>query len=117
MRTDSLIKTFHAPAAIDGYTVATFAAGANTVAAAAAVTNALIGVTTSIGSQDNGRCDVILAGVSEVRIGGVVTKGDVLTADAQGRAVTAGAATDRVIGLALADAVVGDIAHILVAQG
>ncbi len=116
MRSDTLIKTFHAPAAVEGYRVVTFATGINAVEAADAVTDPLLGVTTSIGSQDNGRCDVIVAGVSEVRIGGAVTKGDVLTADASGRAVTA-AGTDRVVGIAMADAVADDIAAILVAQG
>lgn len=117
MRNDTFIKTLSAPVAVDPYTLVTFAAGLNTVQAASAVTDVLIGITTSIGTQENGRCDVILGGVSEVRIGGTVTKGDVLTTDASGHAVVATLTTDRVIGIAFADAVVGDIAPILVAQG
>ena len=116
MRSDTLIKTFHAPAAVEGYQVVTFAAGVNEVEVADAVTDPLLGVTTSIGSQDNGRCDVIVAGVSEVRIGATVTRGEVLTTDASGRAVTA-TGTVRVVGMAMADAVVDDIASILIAQG
>lgn len=117
MRSDTLIKTFRAPVAIAGYTIVTFAVGINAVETADAVGDALIGITTSIGSQDNGRCDVIMAGVSEVKIGGNVSKGDVLTTDASGHAITATQATDRVIGLAMADAIANDIAPILVAQG
>ena len=117
MRTDTLIKTFHAPASVEGYRIVTLAVGVNTVETANAVTDPLIGVTTSIGSMDNGRCDVIVGGISEIKIGGSVTRGDVLTTDASGRAVTSGAGTDRIIGLALQDAVLDDIASILVAQG
>ena len=117
MRSDTLIKTFHAPAAVEGYRVVTFATGINTVEAADAVTDPLLGVTTSIGSQDNGRCDVVVAGITEAEIGGTVTRGDVLTSDASGRAVTSAAGTDRVVGIAMADAVAGDIAAILIAQG
>ena len=117
MRSDTLIKTFHAPMPVAGYRIVTFAAGANAVAAAGAVTDPLLGVTTSIGSQDNGRCDVIVAGVSEVRFGAAVGKGDVLTTDASGRAVLATQVTDRVVGIALADAVADDIAPLLITQG
>ena len=108
MRTDTLIKTFHAPASVEGYRIVTLAVGVNTVETANAVTDPLIGVTTSIGSMDNGRCDVIVGGISEIKIGGSVTRGDVLTTDASGRAVTA-AGTDRVIGMAINDAVADDI--------
>lgn len=117
MRTDTLIKTFTCGSAIAGYTLVTLASAAGAVEAANAVTDVLIGVTTQIGSQDNGRVDVVMGGVTEVKIGGSVTKGDVLTTDASGHAVTATQATDRVIGLALQTAVAGDIASILLAQG
>jgi hypothetical protein len=117
MRSDVLIKTYNAPAAIPGYSLITFAAGINNIETANAATDPLLGLTTSVGSQDNGRCDVIMAGVSEALMGDTVTKGQVLTTDASGRAIPATADTDRVIGIALADAVVDDIAAILVAQG
>jgi hypothetical protein len=116
MRSETLIKTFMAPAAVEGHCIVTLAAGLFTVQSAGAVTDPLIGVTTRIGSQDNGRCDVIAAGFTEVKIGGAVTRGDSLTTDASGRAVTA-AGTDRVIGIALQDAVADDIAAIMLGQG
>ena len=117
MRSETLIKTFTAPAAVTAYTLVTFAAGNNAVEIANAVADPIIGISTSIGSQDNGRCDIVMGGVSEARIGGTVTKGDVLTTDASGRAILATAGTDRVLGIAMADAVVGDIADVLIAQG
>jgi len=117
MRNDVLIKTYLAPNPLPGYTLVTLAAGVNTVAAATGITSPLVGITTSVGSQDNGYCDVIHYGASEVRIGGTVNKGAALTSDANGHAVEATATTDRVIGLALADAVAGDIASVLIAPG
>jgi hypothetical protein len=117
MRSDTLIKTFHAEAPLEAYRLVTFATGINAVEMADAVTDPLLGVSTSVGSQDNGRCDVIVAGVSEVVIGGTVSRGDVLTTDASGRAVLSTQITDRVVGMALADAVVDDIAAMLIAQG
>jgi hypothetical protein len=117
MRSDTLIKTFNAPVAVTPYTLVTFAAGSNNVEIANAVADPIIGLSDSVGSQDNGRCDVIMAGVSEARVGGTVTKGDVLTTDSTGRAILASAGTDRVLGIAMADAVIGDIAAVLVAQG
>jgi len=117
VRSETLIKTFNAPAAVAGYRLITFATGVNDVELADAVSDPIIGVTTSIGSQDNGRCDVVVAGITEAAIGGTVTRGEVLTTDASGRAVTSAAGTDRVVGIAMADAVAGDIAAILIAQG
>lgn len=115
MRNDTFIKTFTAPTAVPGYTIATLATGANAVETANAGTDALIGVTTSIGTQDNARCDVIMGGIVEVLIGGAVTKGDLLTTDASGHAVTA-ISTDRKLGIALATGVSGDIIPVFLRQ-
>lgn len=118
MRNDTLIKTFRAPTPIEGYLLVTFGSADGEVAAASASTDALIGVTTQIGTQDNGACDVVMAGVTEVKAGAAVSRGDVLTANATGYAVPSSEATDRVVGIALtAAAEAGDIISILVAQG
>ncbi len=118
MRNDTLIKTFHAPTPIDGYLLVTFGGADGEVAAATAATDALIGVTTQIGTQSHGACDVVMAGVTEVKAGAAISRGAVLTADANGRAITSSQATDRVVGMALsAAAEAGDIISILVAQG
>ena len=118
MRNDTLIKTFIAPVAVNGYLVATFAAGAGEVELANAATDPLIGVTTQIGTEGNNRCDVVMAGITEVKAGAAVTKGAALTVDASGRVIASSQATDRIIGLAMGDAAqADDIISILVAQG
>ena len=115
MHNELYVKTFTAPTAVPGYTIATLAAGANAVETANAVTDALVGVTTAIGTQDNARCDVVLEGIAEVLIGGAVTKGELLTTDASGHAVPA-IATDHKLGIALATGVSGDIIPVFLRQ-
>ena len=117
MRNDGLIKTFYADGALAGRKLVTFGTGKLKVKEATAATDALIGVTTQIGSEGNGRVDVIFSGITEANAGGTITKGDVLTSDANADAVTASQATDRVIGIALEDAVAGDFVSVLIAHG
>src|SRR5690554_272073 len=118
MRSDTLIKTFQATTPIAGYLLVKPGTNDGEVAAATASTDALIGVTTQIGTQDNGSCDVIMAGVTEVVAGAAVTAGASLTADSSGRAVTIGATAGRTIGVAItAAAAAGDIISVLLAPG
>ena len=117
MRNDCLIKSFFAEGTLEGRKLVTFGAGKLTVKQATAADNALIGVTTQIGSESNGRVDVIFSGITEATAGGTIAKGAVLTSDASASAITASQASDRVIGIALEDAVEGDYVSILIAQG
>lgn len=118
MRNDTLIKTFKAPVAVSGYLVVTFGTLPNEVELANAATDPQIGVTTQIGTQNNGCCDVVMGGITEVKAGAAVSRGDALTVDTSGRVIASSLATDRIIGLAMADAAqANDIISILVAQG
>lgn len=117
MRNDGLIKSFYADGTLRGRKLVTFGTGKLKVKEATAADQALIGVTTQIGSETNGRVDVIFSGISEAVAGGSIAKGDVLTSDANADAITATQAADRVIGIALEDAVAGDYVSILIAQG
>ena len=117
MRNDGLTKSFYAEGTLEGRKLVTFGAGKLTVKQATAASDALIGVTTQIGSETNGRVDVIFAGITEANAGGTIAKGDVLTSDASANVVKASQAADRVIGIALEDAVAGDYVSILIAQG
>lgn len=117
MRSDGLIKTFYADGTLEGRKLVTFGTGKLKVKQATAAADALIGVTTQIGSESNGRVDVIFSGITEVVAGGTISKGEVLTSDASGNVITATQAADRVIGISLEDVVVGDFATILIAQG
>jgi hypothetical protein len=117
MANPTLIKTFVALSAVAGRTVVTFGAADGQVVAASAVSNPLLGVTEQIGSRDNERVDVIVAGIAEVVAGGSITRGDPLTVNASGQVVTSSVGTDRIIGIAMQNAVANDIIDCLLAQG
>ncbi len=117
MRNDGLTKSFYAEGTLEGRKLVTFGTGKLTVKQATAASDALIGVTTQIGSETNGRVDVIFCGITEATAGATIGKGDVLTSNADADVVTATQAADRIIGIALEDAVAGDHISILIAQG
>lgn len=109
----TFIRAFEASAAIAGRRIVVFsdAAASSKVAQAAAPTTPAIGVSDPMGADAGGMCDVVLGGLASVELGGTVTAGAPLMADATGRAVAATAAaatTRRVIGFATEPGVVGD---------
>lgn len=88
-------------------------------ALAAAATDKLAGVFLNSAATTE-RCDVQTEGVAEVKAGGSVTVGDLLTSDASGQAITATASAGsnvRVIGFALMGASSGDIFKVKLAPG
>jgi hypothetical protein len=132
VNTPILIKSFVADAAIAPYRIVAIGAADGSAKQAAANSDALVGVTDSLGSTAAGRVDVLLAGPVHVEYGGNVARGDLLTADANGKAIkatththtenTAGtytqnatsgaAATKSVIGMAMVTGVSGDIGSV-----
>lgn len=114
------VRNFKAEAAIAAFTLIKVGANDMGALAAAAVSDKIIGVSTDIAAAINERCDVILDGVADVLYGGTVARGDLLTSDASGRAVTAapGAGTNnRIVGAALISGVVGDVGQVLISVG
>lgn len=108
-----LVKSFLSGGVINIHTIVKMSDD-NTVVAAAASTDALIGVlrgvnflgTTAAAVGD--RVDVILDGIADTVVGiGGVTRGDIITSDANGAAVTW--STGRKVGVALKSGVAGDI--------
>lgn len=115
-----LPKTFVAGAAINPNQIIKFGTDDTTVIPAAAATDELIGVTGAIGANQGDRIDATLIGVEEVTYGGNVTRGDMLTSDANGNAITAApvaGANVRIIGVAMVSGVNGDIGSVLVKPG
>lgn len=110
------IKTFVSPGAVAGRTLVTFGAADGEVVTATAATDTLIGVAERIGSRDNNRVDVVVGGIADAVAGGNITRGDILTTNASGKAITASAG-DRVIGIAMVSAVADDHIDVLIAQG
>ncbi len=113
MRNQDLVKNYSAEAAIAAYRIVKFGAADGGVLQAAAATDKLVGVTDRLAAAVAGdRIDVVRSGITEVEYGGTVAAGDLLTADASGRAIVATAAAGsnvRVIGVAEVAGVVGDI--------
>lgn len=119
MNNPTLTKSLTAGAAIAAYRIVKPSAlvpGA--IAQAAGAAEYSIGVAGSIAAAANGdRIEVILAGAAEVEYGGNVGTGDLLTSDADGKAVAAAPAAgvnSRIIGVAMVDGVAGDIGSVLI---
>ena len=115
-----LIKSFKAEAAIAAYRIVKPGTADTQVLQAAAVGDALIGVSNQVAAAINEGQDVIVAGVAEIEAGGTITRGDWITTDANGKALAAAPAAgvnNNVIGRALVSAVSGDIFDVLLVPG
>jgi len=115
-----LIKTYNAEGAINPYTIVKFGANDLGVIAAAAATDKLIGVTRELGSNSGEPVDVIHDGITYIKLGGTVARGDFLTSDASGQAVVAAPAAgsnNRIIGFARQSGVVGDVVDVVLEPG
>ena len=117
MANPGLIKTYDASGAIPAYTVVKFTTTDFQVAAAAAVSDKLAGITTEVAAADGDRCDVIHDGIAYASCGGTVAQGDALTVNASGQVVTAAPATGanaNCIGRARQSGVAGDVIEVIV---
>lgn len=120
MANPDLIKTFTAEAAVAAYRIVKHGTADTNVVQAAASTDALLGVSGLLAGVIDNRVDIILCDIAEVEYGGTITRGDWLTADANGKAVAAAPAAGvnaNVIGRAMMSGVTGDIGTVLLAPG
>lgn len=111
-----LSKSYDASADIPARRIVHFS-GDGQVATATGQTDKNIGVSEAVNTKTGQRCDVVLVGLADIEFGGNVSRGDRLTADAQGRAVTVNpgsGVTAFVIGTAHVSAVAGDFGPVLV---
>ena len=135
MSNQKLVKSSLAEAAIGAWLIVKFGANDGGSLQAAAATDEMYGVSTDIPANAGDRCDVIKLGDADVIYGGVVTRGDPLTSDALGRAITAArhthventaaaytqnaitgvAAATRIIGFANISGVLGDLGSVAIA--
>ncbi|NUQ82943.1 MAG: DUF2190 family protein [Bacteroidetes bacterium] len=113
-----LIKTLTAAGTVNPYRIVKDGTG---MVQAAAATDKLFGVAEGTKSVASGeRIDVIVAGIAPVEYGGNVSIGDLLTSDANGKAVAAApsaGSNNRIIGIAYEAGVSGDIGSVLISQG
>jgi hypothetical protein len=113
MHNPLLIKTFTTTSAIGSYLIAAHDVNDRECKLSTAATDALVGITQLVGADAAGdRVDLVLAGAVKVTYGGTVAKGDRLTSDASGRAITTTTAGNKVLGIALKDGVVGDVGSV-----
>ncbi|MBV5334724.1 MAG: DUF2190 family protein [Sulfuricurvum sp.] len=112
MARPDLIISFIAGAAIAAHRIVVFGVDDNTVVTASAATGSLIGVSDLGADAAGDRLDIIMDDIADVEYGGTVTRGDPITSDANGKAITATVAGSRVIGFAMVSGVVGDIGSI-----
>lgn len=114
-----IVRTYTAGAAIAAKRIVKFSAD-YTVIQGAAANDALIGVADLAAVATGDRVDVSREGLVDVEYGGTVARGDLLTSDATGRAVTAAPAAgvnNRIVGIAEVSGVVGDIGSVLLSVG
>lgn len=100
-------------AAIEPFRIVKFGTADKTVVVAAAAADLSIGVTSHVKADADMDCDVWRSGIRRVVYGGAVTKGDQLTAAADGKAVVA-ATGNRVIGIAEITGVADDIGSVCI---
>ena len=101
-----------AQVAIAAYLIIKHGTADNTATLATAATDKLIGTNEALGKDAGEMVDVPTAGTGEVCLGGVVTRGDPITADATSKGVTAAPAAGtnvRIIGFALQSGVLNDV--------
>lgn len=117
MAKPGLINSYIAEAAVSPCRIVKFGSADGQVLLGAAVSDKCFGVSDPLGAAINDRCDVICTELADVEYGGTVTRGDRLTSDSTGRAVTAapGAGVNNyIIGVAQVSGVVGDIGSVFI---
>ncbi|WP_315804042.1 capsid cement protein [Bradyrhizobium sp. SZCCHNS3002] len=113
-----LTKSYTAEAAISANRFVKVGANDFGVLTGAAATDKIIGASTDIDAASGERCDVVLEGIADIKLGGTVARGDLLTADASGQGVTAAPAAgvnNRIGGMALISGVSGDVIPVKIA--
>jgi endonuclease YncB( thermonuclease family) len=118
---NQIIKCYSAEAAILPNRIIKYGAADYGVLQAAAATDKIIGVSMPLVSVVTGdTIEVIFEGIADVKLGGTVTRGDLLTSDASGQAVTAapGAGVNNsILGRAQTSGVSGDIIPVQLSPG
>lgn len=107
-------------AVAEAYTIAKFGADDDTVDLATAATDSLVGIMQHTTDNAGDDVRVALEGISLLKLGGVVTRGDFVTSDANGKGVScapAQGANSRYIGEAMASGVAGDLVPVKICCG
>lgn len=120
MANNTLTKSLNAEGTIGANLLVKPGAADGGALVAAAATDKVIGITTEISVVALERVDVVLDGVADLKLGGTVTRGDLIMSDASGQgilAAAAGGSNVRIIGYTLASGVSGDLVPVMIAPG
>jgi len=120
MANNGLTKSYNAEGAIGANRIVKVGGADYGILQAAAVGDKLIGITTEVDAASGERCDVVLNGIADLKLGGTVVRGDFITSDATGQGVAAAPSTgvnNRIVGVALISGVSGDIVPVLIGPG
>lgn len=116
--TGFLTKSLTATTAIPARRFVNYGAADGTGVPAADATKFIVGVSSELATAVGERASVHMVGnIADVEYGGNVARGDALTADAQGRAITTTTIGNRIGGFAEVSGVLGDIGSCVVAPG
>jgi len=114
---EGLIKSMEATVAVPARRIVAHGAADGTGVLATGPATPIRGVSSELDTAIGERISVLMVGtIAEVEAGGAVTRGDPVTADAQGRAVVA-AGGNRIVGYAEVSGVLGDIITVDVLPG
>lgn len=118
-RNPELFLSFTAGGAIASNRFVKFGANDRAMLQSAAATDAIIGIS-DLAAAANETVDVCMSGIFPVVYGGTVTRGDLLTSDSTGRAITAAPSAGvnhRIGGVAMVSGVVGDLGSARLSPG
>lgn len=117
-QTSGIEKSVKCTAAIAAaFTIGKFGPDDDTMSLAAAATDMLSGVFQHVTANPGDEVRVMLDGITKIKLGGTVTRGQPLTSDATGQGVVAAPAAGtnvRIIGIAMASGVSGDVITMLI---
>jgi len=116
MSNRDLVHAYKAGGAIAAYSLVKIGAADGEVLQATAVSDAILGVTTSIAAASGDTVDVAHEGIVDVKTGGVIARGAWVTTDGSGLGVASAPSAgtnNSVIGRALETSASGDIIRVL----
>lgn len=117
MSANYLARSRIAAAAIAGYLIVKPGAGTNDAVISTAATDKHLGTADELDTPQGEMVDINLAPIGTVRLGGTVAAGDLLTSDANGKAVATTTPGHRYIGIAEQAGVANDLIPYLRAPG
>lgn len=112
-----LTKNFISGAAISSRRFVKHGASDDIAIQAAATSDAIMGVSDELGALTaNESLDVYHTGSVEIEYGAIIARGQLLTSDANGKAIVA-TSGNRIAGIAMVSGVPGDIGDVLLSPG